>query len=352
MSLADTDESPDTQPVAWIVSHAYQNYFLHEGLIGNRILKESRGSLGSETPIFKNIKEGNIIAYYDYKAGCLLGLFTVCEKEASVGIFENTVKDGDNWFLKGDKNWDPALVHYIKPYCKLRDKWIDLRKYINDHKSEFSKEFLKYMSKVQNPKSEKADLKIQKKVCLQLNFSDYGVIKNLLEDSSKSTYWVETPDVLFSNAEEVTSLLDFYNNRSTSFANLFVASIFGIVTLSAMVVSVINDDFWRAIFSMAPFGFFVAAGAYTLIRYSFYASTAEEIKRQGFLYENLKTKNLIESERCFRNAGLAGYFERENHSKFTNFFKKFRTRLPFTLIYAFAIATLFLFVYWDLFFAL
>jgi hypothetical protein len=125
MALADNEESLHTQPAAWLVSHAYSNFTIHEGLIGNRLESEPCGSYEPKTPSFKKIKQGDIVAYFDFKTGCLLGLFTVCEKEASVGIFENTVKKGENWFLLEDTNWDPTLVHHIKPYSKLKDKWID-----------------------------------------------------------------------------------------------------------------------------------------------------------------------------------------------------------------------------------
>jgi hypothetical protein len=352
MSIADTGNSPQTQPVAWLVSHAYSNHILHEGLIGNRLKEEPLNSFEPKTRIFKDIKQGDIIAYFDYKAGCLLGLFTVCEKEASAGMFENTVKKGENWFLLEDNNWDPALVHHIKPYCKFEDKWIDLRRYIKDHENEsgFSKELLKYLSKVEKVKGSKAEAKLQEQVCIKLNPTDNQILKKLLEETLKSRYWVETPNVLFSNSEEVSSLLDFYNNRATSFANLFVASIFGIVTLSAIVVSVIDGNFGRAIFSMLPFWFFVIAGAYTYYRYSFYAGIAEEIKGQGFCYCNVQTfKSNSTTDKHLRNMGLTGFIEREKHSK-TASLKKRVAKIPFTLIYVLAIVTLFVFVYWNLFF--
>jgi hypothetical protein len=203
---------------------------------------------------------------------------------------------------------------------------------------------------VEKVKTSKAEAKLQEYVCIQLNSADYYLLKKLLENTSKSRYWIETPNVLFANSEEVSSLLDFYNNRATSFANLFVASIFGIVTLSAIIDSVIVHDFGRAAFSMVPFWLFVSAGAYTLYRYSFYAGIAEEIKRQGFPQERLRTNNSAESEHCFRSTSLACYVEREKPSKLADISKKIRLNgslLP--VIYALAITALFIFVYWNFF---
>lgn len=344
MAISDDKKPLNIQPVAWLVSSPYSNYYLHEGLIGNRL--EKNHSLEPETRIFKSIKQGDIIAYFDFTSSCLLGLFTVCDKEESVGIFEKTEKNGKSWFLQDDIDWDPALIHYIKPYLKLQNKWIDLRRYIKDHKSDFSKEFLDYVNKVEN---EKPEDKVQKYICTALNPSDYNILKKIFE-TSQSAYLIETPNVLFQNSEEVSSLLEFYNSRATSFANLFVASVFGIVTLSAIVVSLSIGEFWRSIFSMIPFWLFVIAGAYTLYRYYFYAGIAEGIKTQGFLYTNTRTSRINgESKRCFRNAGLTGYVERKRRSKNGDFLRNRITKIPLTWIYGFAIAALFVFVYWNLF---
>lgn len=116
MAISDDKKPLNIQPVAWLVSSPYSNYYLHEGLIGNRL--EKNHSLEPETRIFKSIKQGDIIAYFDFTSSCLLGLFTVCDKEESVGIFEKTEKNGKSWFLQDDIDWDPALIHYIKPYLK------------------------------------------------------------------------------------------------------------------------------------------------------------------------------------------------------------------------------------------
>ena len=67
----------------------------------------------------------------------------------------------------------------------------------------------------------------------------------------------ETPvDVL-------SALLDFYADRASSFASLFVASIFGLVTLSAIIQNYAKGNFWWYMIGGIPYILFVVSGYFT-----------------------------------------------------------------------------------------
>lgn len=90
---------------------------------------------------------------------------------------------------------------------------------------------------------------------------------------------------------EVTStlsaLLDYYSDRATSFASLFVASVFGLVTLSA-IIQVFEGDVLRYYIAGIPYFAFVLSGGYTWSQFSFYADISNKIEFFG-LRERCRT---------------------------------------------------------------
>jgi hypothetical protein len=95
------------------------------------------------------------------------------------------------------------------------------------------------------------------------------------------TGWRLDPDLL-------AGLLDYYNSRAVSFASLLVASIFGLVTLSAIIqvtfkenIQLTNNVIFSFIISVILYGLFSGAGLYMLKSYSYYTSMADKVKVHG-----------------------------------------------------------------------
>lgn len=79
----------------------------------------------------------------------------------------------------------------------------------------------------------------------------------------------------------VAALLDFYSDRATAHASLFVASIFGLVTVLAIIQAFIlsNNQFDRWIIWGSEFLFFIFTyvGHYTLNQFSYYANISQRL---------------------------------------------------------------------------
>ena len=86
----------------------------------------------------------------------------------------------------------------------------------------------------------------------------------------------------FSDVLDVESaLLDFYSDRAVAHASFLLASIFGLVTLLAIVQQMISQTSTILIcFSLFPFGILAYLGYHTLRRFGAFASNAEELKEQ------------------------------------------------------------------------
>lgn len=77
-------------------------------------------------------------------------------------------------------------------------------------------------------------------------------------------------------------LLDFYSDRATAHASLFVASIFGILTMLAIVQGLNGFVVWPSIFVYFALTY---AGYFTLVRFNFYAGIAHKLNE---ILENIK----------------------------------------------------------------
>lgn len=78
----------------------------------------------------------------------------------------------------------------------------------------------------------------------------------------------------------LSALLDYYSDRATSFASLFVASVFGLVTISALVYTNSANSLWYFIAGI-PYFAFVFSGYYTWSRFRLYAGIAYNIEYHG-----------------------------------------------------------------------
>lgn len=79
----------------------------------------------------------------------------------------------------------------------------------------------------------------------------------------------------------LSALLDFYSDRATGFASLFVASVFGLVTLAAIIRTYSGNSLWYYIAGI-PYFAFVLSGLYTWSKFCSWADIANKIERQGF----------------------------------------------------------------------
>jgi len=91
------------------------------------------------------------------------------------------------------------------------------------------------------------------------------------------------------------ALLDLYGDRATSFVSLFLASIFGLVTISAIVQTMLfsmveqvssqtwylqlSPNFFFIAVSMILFVVFVVVALYTYNRYTFYSDLSDKLTR-------------------------------------------------------------------------
>lgn len=92
-------------------------------------------------------------------------------------------------------------------------------------------------------------------------------------------------DVLTARA----ALLDFYSDRAVAHASFLVASIFGLVTLMAIVQLMINHALNLLIYiSLIPFVVFSYLGFHSLRRFGKYASVADKLQQSFLNYAKLK----------------------------------------------------------------
>ena len=123
-------------------------------------------------------------------------------------------------------------------------------------------------------------------------------------------------------ASRIGALLDFYSDRAVAHASFFVASIFGLVTMSAIVLQL--EDKLFAWISIPLFFAFSYLGYFTLVRFGFYADISERLtvglKRDETLGETLVFE---EEEKTLRE-----YMNKQTRSQETLFIGV----LPFTLV--------------------
>ena len=82
----------------------------------------------------------------------------------------------------------------------------------------------------------------------------------------------------------LSALLDYYGDRTVSFASLFVASIFGLVTVLTIAPAQHTRNYLVFIHFLI-FLMFAVAGYYTFQRFGFYANIAVNIEACGLRNE-------------------------------------------------------------------
>jgi hypothetical protein len=222
--------------------------------MGNELV---RGSKVSRTTQFNDISVGDLVVYY------------IIPDKMIMGTFE--VTSGKKFTDKKDEVWKNFLYYEIKP-IDCDDYTIDLAKV---PKKLDAFDFIPNGLALQNFFPDKC--------CQEISKDDYQKIKSLLKDKSYSK------DDDATNLPVYTALLDFYSNKATSFVSLFVASIFGIITLSAIISGITNSH--QAQVSVIPFVIFSTAGYYTLQRYFSYGEIAEKLRMSCIEMPNFKCLN-------------------------------------------------------------
>jgi hypothetical protein len=319
------------EPKKWFVFQNLTGYYQHNNLIGNEVAQA--GLREPKTPKFADIKKGDFIVFYTPGSHFIVGLFKVASEME---------------YLPIDAYWSPSMVYKIKSYKKPHvGKFIDFGKIIEDNEEKDAfQEF--------HPSTELWDFVDQEKICMDLSEKEYSLIENAFDDSEYFTNEHVNIDVL-------VGLLDYYNSRATSFANLVIAVIFGTVTLAA-IIQLIANGFEASSYEQIPllvigllYGVFVWAGYYTFKTYTFYAGKADKLKTLGLeepYVEDLskltypdqkgnKYSNVPESFREIDN--------KQSHSAFKEFLQK---SYYFETAYFGSLLTLAVIVYWSAIFRL
>lgn len=87
----------------------------------------------------------------------------------------------------------------------------------------------------------------------------------------------------------IGDLLDYYSSRAVAHASFFIASIFGIVTLSA-VIQQLSENVCFLFLSMLLFFGFSYVGYFTMIRFGFYADLAASLAARGLRQKKVMEK--------------------------------------------------------------
>lgn len=154
-----------------------------------------------------------------------------------------------------------------------------------------------------------------------------------------------------------SALLDFYSDRAVAFASFFLASIFGLVTVLAIVQG-IEDSVFLISISLFLFWAFAYAGYYTFQRFRFYADIASKLQAgKGGLKKTArldKLKFAIETGgKKTKTTNLADYLkkkvEEQEQMLGQRFFMRWRDRTikAFDLLYWFLVWVLGMLVYYP-----
>lgn len=138
--------------------------------------------------------------------------------------------------------------------------------------------------------------------------------------------------------EVLSALLDFYADRASGFASLFVASIFGLVTLSAIIQNYSGNILYWYVVAGVPYFAFVLSGYYIWDRFRYYAGIAHNIEQYGL---RNRYRSEIEKITCIEER----YYEQKK--------RRIKKLLDlgshsFTVLYFVLILFLTIIVYWDL----
>jgi hypothetical protein len=309
------DEKERIQQRKWLVAQDLVSYRFYNDRIGNLLVEP--GNSTTKTPAFNDISIGDKIFYYAYPEKTLVGLFEVISKKKF--CTKEECHNGD----------DPWAYYNIKPIEAIT------------HFTDISKLSIgedKFDSFPNGLLSEKFD---EFRGCKELSETDFLKLKyfNVTQKFDK-VFSKENNVAIFS------AVLEFYGNRATSFVSLFVASIFGIVTLSA-IIQVINSP-TPVLISTIPYFIFSLAGFYTLQRFFYYVDLAEKVKTNCLEipnYFDLNINSVFDSS-TKESIGFSDYVVR--NAKRKPILKRILDyTIVFPLVYFATLLLLGIVVYWN-----
>jgi hypothetical protein len=321
----------------WFVAYDIEIYYLHKDMIGN-VSKLTKFKRVPKSKDFEDIQKDDIIVYYTPNQGWLTGIFQV----------ESVME-----YKKHDAVWDKTFWIRIKPYKMLSaGEFFDFNKFLKENSlSSLNFSIFENLSSAGSFKIlEETDyLKIEQA------FSDYRYIIKI-----KGQDGHDGPTGYALNPELVNGLLDYYNNRATSFANLLVASIFGLITLSAIIQLTFVPNFQltslahilQIVFSFLLFLIFSIACYYMLTNYSYYTRIAELIKLYGLQKPNWLDFDKImapqEENGKLSSAGLVKTTMKIDKEHFNSFPKKLlkHSRIQY-FFFGLTLSLLAVFIYWN-----
>lgn len=343
MGLIILTELEETKTKKWFIYHDIVSYWKQDSLYkqlygkeGNLIASKVRKS-GVKKPLcedFEKIRKGDIIVYYASDVGLVTGLFQI---------------DSEIEYRKKDIYWqDEFMVFLVKPIkTSLDGKYLNLRALVEEGVKGYSFKAFSNAKELNSYSSEK--------ICIPFD-EDYELLKQALSEKKFHTDYIKKviePDIW-------AGLLDFYNSRAVSFVSMFIASLFGIVTLSAIIQYHLTSfqiiEFWNY-FPLAASGIlymaFAFIGYHTLSSFFFYSGIADKIRWVGLLrpyYKEFNKNSDFKAEgEIYKIVGLADLIvgtERERSNSTSKRILK-RTNV-FTIFYMVSMILLAIIVYWQI----
>ena len=271
----------------WLVAQDFRCFDQNNFQIANVVV--SHGLKNPRTSWFNAIRKGDKVAYLIVPNWQIAGLFEVVS---------------DPKYNEDHPIYGECLYYDIVP-IKLHqeEKYLDIWKLSRNGEDKFEV-FPHGLSKESFPAS---------RICVELSDSDFSKIELFLGKKEYQKELLLDKDV----TGAMSALLGFYGDRATSFSSLFVAAIFGTVTLSAIIQNIKIGPIAIA-FSIIPFVFFVGAGFYTLQKYFSYVDIAEKIKSYGLevpYYQQLRDFHVTEwsdIKGTYTTDGLSNYLARKS----------------------------------------
>jgi hypothetical protein len=313
----------------WVVSCNLLAYHQHDDLIGQKEDKK----INVDFTMFRKIENGNKIVYIDQENGIVFGLFEIKSSRFSMP--------------EDDPYWSGVEAYKIKrelPKHKTDDYFLSVNSFLVKNPQISFEKF--------HTRATCVDIDEQTYKSIEEAYSDYTLYKriNAVTGTAGPTGWRVDPDLL-------AGLLDYYNSRSVSFASLLVASLFGLVTLSAIIQSVFQNATLSLsiviplVISLFLYLLFSGAGWYLLKGYSYYTGLADKIKSNAIeipYFKDLQNIKVYNSDVAVDLAGVL-YKEERLHavSPVKKFISKYVGTWQFNLLLFMAVLGLAILSYWP-----
>jgi hypothetical protein len=158
------------------------------------------------------------------------------------------------------------------------------------------------------------------------------------------------PDTEKDQSSIIGDLLAHYSSRAVAHASFFIASIFGLVTLSA-IIQQLSENVLFLILSMLLFFAFSYVGYFTMSRFGYYADLAERLASYGLhqydIMEGIKSPSISRalSAKSFQDYFNSQAMRQEQYLLFRKFLVGRRSRAVLGIGYLFGIFLLGLIAY-------